>query len=215
MRNDRVQPSILYPAAKRLLDTLMALTGAILLLPFWIIVGLAIIIEDGFPVFIKQERIGRSGKVFRAFKLRSMHKSELGAKVNHQAQENDPRVTKVGKLLRRTALDESPQLLNILRGEMSFVGPRPLLTSEVELNGSKEIDVRKIAGYEQRISVIPGLTGIAQVYAPRDVTRHRKFEYDIDYIRCRCLLTDMKLILMSLAVTFLGRWETRREKLRL
>jgi lipopolysaccharide/colanic/teichoic acid biosynthesis glycosyltransferase len=98
---------------------------------------------------------------------------------------------------------------------MSFVGPRPLLTTEIELNNPVELDMKKIPGYDQRISVVPGLTGLAQFYAPRDIPRDKKFELDLKYIEERCLLTDIKLIFHSLAVTFLGRWERRSKKLRL
>ncbi|UCD19954.1 MAG: sugar transferase, partial [candidate division WOR-3 bacterium] len=108
-----------------------------------------------------------------------------------------------------------PQLLNILRGEMSFVGPRPLLANEVEVHNPVELDMKSIPGYGQRISVVPGLTGLAQFYAPRDIPRDKKFELDLKYIRERCLLTDMRLIVLSLAVTFLGRWEKPRKKIQL
>jgi lipopolysaccharide/colanic/teichoic acid biosynthesis glycosyltransferase len=203
----------LYPMLKRILDILMALLGLLILTPFWVVIWCLIVIEDGLPVFIKQNRIGKNGKTFTAFKFRSMCKSALCAQINHQAKEDDPRVTRVGRVLRNTAIDESPQLLNILRGDMSFVGPRPLLTTEVELYSSVESDMRKIPGYDQRISVVPGLTGLAQFYAPRDIPRDKKFELDLKYIRERCLLTDIKLIFQSLAVTFLGRWEKRSKKL--
>lgn len=205
--------SCVYEDAKRTLDILMALAGLVLLSPVWFIIWLAIVIEDGFPVFFKQNRIGRHGRVFQAYKFRSMCKAALYAPVNHQARENDPRVTRVGRALRGTAIDESPQLINILLGEMSFVGPRPLLAAEVELHKPVEFDMRKIPGYGERISIVPGLTGTAQFHAPRDIPREKKFEYDLEYIRRRCLMKDMKLILLSLAVTFLGRWEKRSAKL--
>jgi len=202
----------LYPLLKRVTDILMALFGLLILTPAWVIIWCLIVIEDGLPVFIKQDRIGKNGKIFTAFKFRSMRKSALCAGINHQAKENDPRVTKMGKVLRNTAIDESPQLLNIVRGEMSFVGPRPLLTTEIELHNSVESDIRTIRGYEQRTSVVPGLTGLAQFYASRDIPREKKFELDLKYVRERCLLTDIRLIFLSLAVTFLGRWEKRSKK---
>ena len=117
--------------------------------------------------------------------------------------------------MRKTALDEIPQLINILRGEMSFVGPRPLLKAEIEVftadNGS--IDLSKIPGYNKRISVKPGLTGIAQVYARRDLTRIHKFKYDLLYIRKQNFWLDIYLIVLSFIITFSKGWEKRGTKL--
>lgn len=198
---------------KRLLDIIMSLFGLLILAPVWVIIWLSIVIEDGFPVVIKQCRIGKDGKQFDAYKFRSMHRSSLNDCVNIQAHENDARITKIGRILRNTAIDESPQLLNILLGQMSFVGPRPLLACEVEVHNPVNFDLRDIPGYNDRISVVPGLTGLAQFCASRDLPREEKFKYDLIYIQHQCLLLDMKLILYSLAVTFLGRWETRNKKL--
>ena len=165
---------------------------------------------------IKQKRIGKDGIPFDSFKFSSMHKLALGEKVSLQAQEDDKRVTRVGRILRNTALDESPQLINILLGQMSFLGPRPLLQSEVEINGEKQhIDITKIPGYEERTSIIPGLTGLAQLYHSRDIPRKDKFRYDLEYVKKRSLLLDLKLIALSVLVTLLGRWETRKPKLSL
>lgn len=202
-----------YSCAKRALDIGMALAGLAVLSPVWVVIWLAIMIEDGSPVFFKQNRIGRHGRTFNAFKFRTMYVATLYAPVNHQAREDDPRVTRVGRILRGTAIDESPQLINILRGEMSFVGPRPLLAAEVEIHDPVECDIQAVPGYKERVSVVPGLTGIAQFHASRDVPRDEKFEYDLEYIRNRCLARDIKLILLSLCVTFLGRWEKRGVKL--
>jgi lipopolysaccharide/colanic/teichoic acid biosynthesis glycosyltransferase len=203
----------LYHFMKRLLDILMALIGLFILAPVWVAIWVSIVVEDGFPVVIKQCRIGKNGKQFNAYKFRSMNKSSLDDCINVQAHENDLRITKIGKILRNTAIDESPQLLNILLGQMSFVGPRPLLACEVEVHDSVNFDIRDIPGYDDRIAVVPGLTGLAQFCASRDLPREEKFKYDLMYIEHRCLLMDMKLILFSLAVTFLGRWEKRGTKL--
>jgi len=198
---------------KRFFDIIMSLIGLLILAPVWVIIWVSVVIEDGFPVVFKQCRIGKNGKQFSAYKFRSMHKSSLNDCVNVQAQENDLRITKIGRILRNTAIDESPQLLNILSGQMSFVGPRPLLVCEVELNNPVNFDIRDIPGYDERISVVPGLTGLAQFCASRDLPREEKFKYDLMYIQNKCLRMDIKLILFSLAVTFLGRWETRDKKL--
>jgi lipopolysaccharide/colanic/teichoic acid biosynthesis glycosyltransferase len=202
------------PLAKRVFDIIISLKGLVLVAPFWAVAWFLILLEDGFPVMIKQKRIGKDGIPFDSFKFRSMHKVSLGEKVNIQAQEDDKRITRVGRFLRNTALDESPQLINILLGQMSFVGPRPLLQSEVEINGEKQhIEITKIPGYRERTSIIPGLTGLAQLYHSRDIPRKDKFRYDLEYIKKRSLALDLKLILLSIMVTLLGRWETRKPKL--
>lgn len=130
-----------------------------------------------------------------------------------QASANDPRVTRVGRILRATAMDELPQLWNIFRGDMSFVGPRALLPGEIEVNGSGQmIALEEIQGFEERHRVRPGLTGLAQVYAPRDIPRPRKFRYDLFYIQRQSLLLDLKLIGLSVWITLRGKWEDRGKK---
>ena len=131
-----------------------------------------------------------------------------------QASASDPRVTKVGRFVRDTALDELPQLWNILKGDMSFVGPRPLMPEEIEINGKGErVRIEKIPGYSERHQVRPGLTGLAQVYAPRDVPRRCKFRYDRLYIRRQSATLDLILILLSLWISLRGKWESRGEKI--
>ena len=199
---------------KRIFDIIVSIKGLVVLSPFWAVAWFLIFLEDGFPVMIKQKRIGKDGIPVGSFKFRSMNKVSLGEKVSLQAQEDDERITRVGRFLRNTALDESPQLINILLGQMSFVGPRPLLQSEVEINGEEQsIDITKIPGYIERTSVIPGLTGLAQLYHSRDIPRKDKFRYDLEYIKKRSFWLDLKLILLSIMVTLLGRWEMRKPKL--
>jgi lipopolysaccharide/colanic/teichoic acid biosynthesis glycosyltransferase len=205
----------LYSVLKRVFDVTLALVGLVLLSPLWVLIWIAIVIEDGFPVFIKQKRIGKNGLIFDYYKFRSMARSSLKEEINIQAAPDDSRITKVGRIIRDTAMDESPQLFNIILGEMSFVGPRPLLPFEVEVHGSDDCNITSIPGYERRILILPGLTGPAQLYMPRDVPREKKFEYDLRYIERRCLLIDLKLIVLSILVTLLGRWETRKPKLAL
>jgi lipopolysaccharide/colanic/teichoic acid biosynthesis glycosyltransferase len=200
---------------KRLFDIVLSSVGLVLLSPVWAIVWVAMLFDDGLPVFLKQKRIGKGGIPFNSFKIRSMARSALNEHINVQAEENDVRVTRIGRVLRDTALDESPQLINILMGEMSFVGPRPLLQSEIEVHDPDNHDIRKIPGYEQRISVVPGLTGIAQLYLSRDIPRQDKFRYDLEYVRKRNMLLDLKLIGLSFIVTLMRRWEKRNTKLAL
>jgi len=197
-------------------DGLLSFVGLILLSPIWAVAWFLILLEDGGPVLIKQKRIGKNGVIFDSFKFRSMYKTSLAENINIQAQEDDARVTRFGRFVRNTALDESPQLINVLMGEMSFVGPRPLLQSEVEINGGEQhVDITSIPGYSERSSVIPGLTGLAQLYHSRDIARRDKFRYDLEYIKKCSLRLDVKLIALSILVTLLGRWETRKPKLAL
>jgi lipopolysaccharide/colanic/teichoic acid biosynthesis glycosyltransferase len=130
-----------------------------------------------------------------------------------QSAESDPRVTRVGRLMRATAMDELPQLWNIFRGDMSFVGPRALRPGELEVNGSGAIErLEEVPGFEVRCTVRPGLTGIAQIFAPRDVVRRHKFRYDRFYVRRQSLCLDARLILLSFWITFRGTWEARGRK---
>jgi lipopolysaccharide/colanic/teichoic acid biosynthesis glycosyltransferase len=130
-----------------------------------------------------------------------------------QAAARDPRVTRIGRLMRATAMDELPQLLNILRGDMSFVGPRALRPGEIETAGEgRVVHMEDIEGYRERTAVQPGLTGIAQIYAPRDVTRRHKFRYDRVYVRRRSFWLDIRLILLSFWISMRGTWEHRQRK---
>ena len=130
-----------------------------------------------------------------------------------QATENDPRVTLVGRVLRATAFDELPQLWNILRGDMSVVGPRPLRPGEADTTADgRHLPLSAIPGYEMRHRVRPGLTGLAQVYARRDLPRTGKFRYDLLYQRRAGFCLDMRLIVLSFWITVRGRWEDRGRK---
>ena len=143
-------------------------------------------LEDGGPVFFGQDRVGEGGGTFRALKFRSMVPDAEATVGALQATEHDPRVTRIGRLMRATAMDELPQLWNIFRGDMSFVGPRALRPGEIETGGSgRQVAMEDIPGYRERHSVRPGLTGIAQIFAPRDVPRRHKFRYDQIYVRER------------------------------
>ena len=131
-----------------------------------------------------------------------------------QAGEEDPRVTRVGRWLRATAMDELPQLWNIFVGDMSFVGPRALVPAEIEVSGRGElVPMERIAGYQARHRVRPGLTGVAQIYADRDVPRRHKFKLDLLYVRRQSSWLDLRLIALSFWITFRGRWEKRGAKL--
>jgi lipopolysaccharide/colanic/teichoic acid biosynthesis glycosyltransferase len=198
---------------KRLLDIYLSSLGLVASIPLWVIITLSIKAEDGGPVFYSQERVGRGGRIFRLLKFRSMivdAEKETGAV---QATPDDPRVLKVGRLLRATAMDELPQLVNILKGDMSFVGPRALRPQEQEVLGNPGVlAIDQIPGYDRRLAVTPGLTGLAQVYLPADAPRSKKFRYDLLYIRRQFFCLDLKLILLSFLITFKGKWEYRGKK---
>jgi lipopolysaccharide/colanic/teichoic acid biosynthesis glycosyltransferase len=157
--------------------------------------------------------VGTGGRSFEAMKFRSMVPNAEQGVGPVQAIAEDPRVTRTGRLMRATALDELPQLWNIFRGDMSFVGPRALRPDEIEVDAmGARVPLEAIPGFAERITVLPGLTGIAQIYARRDVSRRQKFRFDRLYIRRQSLLLDVRLILVSFWITFRGTWEARDRK---
>ena len=197
---------------KRLFDVLLSGVGLLVSAPLWILIAAAIRLEDGGPVFFLQRRVGRGTQSFTAYKFRSMKVNAAAHAV--QAAEDDPRVTRVGRVLRATAMDELPQLWNIFRGEMSFVGPRPLAEAEIEIAGNgRSVRLDEIPGYERRHAVRPGLTGLTQVFAPRDLKRAGKFRLDLLYVRRASFCLDLRLVLLSFWITFRGRWEHRGRKI--
>ena len=199
--------------AKRLLDVALSGAGLIASSPVWVIVAAAIKIDSRGPVFFTQARVGEGGRQFDAVKFRSMvHGAEAGVGPV-QATAHDPRVTRVGRVLRATALDELPQLWNIFRGDMSFVGPRALRPNEIEPAGDgRAVPLEAVPGFTTRCTVTPGLTGLAQIYLRRDVTRRQKFRLDLLYVRRRSFMLDVRLILLSFWITFRGTWEARGQK---
>lgn len=207
---DRPVPLVGDPPAKRALD--LALAGAMLLLsaPIWLLVAAAIKLEDGGPVFFGQERWGRGGTTFKVRKFRTMVQN-AGLR---QAERNDSRVTRVGRVLRACGMDELPQLLNIWRGDMSFVGPRALAVGEQVRDGSGGmVSYETVPGFWQRLAVRPGLTSIATIFIPKDSPPRRKFRYDMLYIRRMSLAVDLYLIGLSFWISFRGKWEARERKL--
>jgi lipopolysaccharide/colanic/teichoic acid biosynthesis glycosyltransferase len=199
---------------KRIFDATLAGAGLVLSAPVWAIISAAIKLEDGGPIFFPQARVGRDGVVFSALKFRSMVPDADRRFGLVQACEHDPRVTRVGRVLRATAMDELPQLWNILVGDMSFVGPRPLVPGEVEVHGNGDlVPLDVIRGYRERHLVRPGLTGLTQVYAPRDIARTNKFRLDLLYLKRAGFWLDLRLIVLSFWITGRGRWETRGPKI--
>ena len=198
---------------KRTFDVILAGAGLIVSAPLWALFAAAIVLEDGGPVFFPQGRVGLGGRVFTALKFRSMVPNADRLTGPVQAGEDDSRITRIGRLLRGTAMDELPQLWNIFVGDMSFVGPRPLVPDEVEVRGDgRLIKLAEIDGYEARHRVRPGLTGLTQVYAARDIPRRSKFRLDGLYLRRASLCLDVKLILLSFWITGRGAGESRDRK---
>jgi lipopolysaccharide/colanic/teichoic acid biosynthesis glycosyltransferase len=198
-----------YSVIKRIFDIVLAYIGLIVFSPFWVLFSLLIWLEDGPPIFYLQDRVGKAGRVFKSIKFRSMIPGAENGLGPVQAKEKDPRVTKVGRFLRATAMDELPQLINILKGDMSFVGPRALRPVEIEVSDTSCVakDIFHIPGFKTRARVRPGLTGVAQIFASRSLAREEKFRYDLWYIDNMSLWLDIKLIVKSVLVTFRARWD--------
>jgi lipopolysaccharide/colanic/teichoic acid biosynthesis glycosyltransferase len=208
-----VIPGIREPFLKRPFDVCLAGLGLLLSAPLWAVAAVAIKLEDGGPVFFRQERWGRGKRPIRVYKFRTMVPNANPDGTSVQATADDPRITLAGKILRATAFDEIPQLLNIWRGEMSFVGPRALPMNERQVREhAEEIPDALIPGFEERLWVRPGLTGIAQIWAQRDIPRRHKFKYDLFYLKKQSFWLDLRLIGLSLWITIRGKWEARGKK---
>ena len=195
-------------AYKRPFDLSLLLFGLVLLLPLWLLlwtlIPIAIWLGDRGPIFYSQRRAGKDGRVFIVHKFRTMV-PHADLKGPAWTIEGDLRLTRVGKILRRTALDELPELWSILIGDMSFVGPRPL--DENEQNQLED----QIPGFRQRLMVRPGLTGLAQVYDPADLAVD-KFKYDLEYLEHISPWLDGKLIVLSVLNSLGARWDRRSGK---
>jgi len=198
---------------KRALDVGLAGVGLVVSAPLWVIVAAAIKLEDGGAVFYTQERWGRGASRFRVRKFRTMVSHAGRVFGLEPAIENDGRVTRVGRFLRASGLDELPELLNILRGEMSFVGPRALAVDEAVTDGNgNRVSYEETSGFHERLAVRPGLTGLATVYIPKHTAPRQKFRYDLLYIRKQSLWLDVRLIALSVWISLRGKWETRERK---
>ncbi|MDA2918206.1 sugar transferase [Desulfobacterota bacterium AH_259_B03_O07] len=200
------------PFLKRPFDFILSFIGIILTLPLWLTIAIAIKLEDGGPVFYVQERWGKNKKKIKVCKFRTMVLNADQKWKHLDVGDDDPRITKVGKILRVMALDELPQLLSICKGDMSLVGPRALPINAKVNELDSDLPDYQIPGFELRSSVRPGLTGIMQIYAPKYISRRNKFKYDIIYIRNQSMLMDFKLILLSFWITLRGQWENANKK---
>ena len=192
-----VNDSFLFKIYHRVLDIMIGIVGLVISIPILIIFGIMIKKEDGGPIFYKQDRLGKDGKVIFIYKLRSMR---VDAEKNGAvwAEKNDPRITKVGRFIRKTRIDEIPQFLNILKGEMSIIGPRPERpTLTMEFN-------EKIPGFINRLVVKPGLTGYAQVNGGYDISPEDKIKDDLYYIKNRSVFLDLNILLKTVKVVLTG-----------
>ena len=188
------------PIAKRALDVVAAAAGLVALAPLMILVCLSLWFEDPGPLFFVKNSVGRGGRNFRQWKLRTMVRGAEAESGPVWSEKTDARVLRVGTLLRKTALDELPQLLNILVGQMSVVGPRPQRTVLVAEY------LRRLPAYADRHRLAPGLAGLAQVAGHYYITPRQKLRFDRLYIEHAGLGFDLKLILIAFAVVFWLRW---------
>ncbi len=194
-RNQGIPPEQRF--AKRILDLIVSSIGLLLACPFMLVTALAIKLCDGGPVLFKQDRLTVGGKVFPVYKFRSMYVDAERDGVARLASQNDDRITPVGKIIRKVRLDELPQLLNVLKGDMSIVGPRP---ERPEIAESYRADMPE---FDFRLKVKAGLTGYAQVYGKYNTTPYDKLMMDLIYINTYSLILDLKLILMTVKILFL------------
>lgn len=210
VRSTRQKDRAGYLTAKRLMDVLFSLAALLFLLPAIAVIAVALLIQDGRPIFYRHRRIGRDGREFGCLKFRTMRRDsdavlaellERDENVRREWAENqklkrDPRVHGVGQFLRNTSLDEIPQFLNVLRGEMSVVGPRPIVTDEVPHYGENFVFY---------LSMTPGVTGLWQVSRRSDTSYSARVAYDVDYFRARSINLDFRIMLQTVAVVLFAR----------
>lgn len=189
--------SWIYPILKRGFEVLFSITLLIFTMPVLVLTAIAIKLESPGPIFYKQERVGQNGKLFSIIKLRSM-RTDAEKNGPQWAAQNDPRVTRVGKFIRKTRIDEIPQIINVLSGDMSLIGPRPerpMFTEQFD---------KEIPGFKKRLLVKPGLTGWAQVNGGYEATPAEKFELDMYYIQKQSISLDLRILIRTVWVVLSG-----------
>jgi lipopolysaccharide/colanic/teichoic acid biosynthesis glycosyltransferase len=175
---------------KRILDISFSVIGLILFLPFGLIVSILIYYKLGSPIFFTQPRVGKKGKVFNMIKFRTM--LDLHDK-NGEYLSDEERLTNFGAILRSLSIDELPELINVIKGDMSLVGPRPLLVEYLSLYNDDQI---------KRHDVLPGITGLAQVNGRNSISWDKKFQYDIEYVKNWSLILDIKILAITVIKVF-------------
>lgn len=193
----KIKNKPVYDVISRIFDVLLSVVSLIIGLPLMLIAAIMIKLEDGGPVFYTQTRLGKDSKTFVIYKMRSM-RIDAEAHGAQWAQTDDDRITKVGKFIRKTRIDEIPQLYNIFMGHMKLIGPRP---ERPELAEEFYVELPEFAN---RLAVKPGLTGLAQVSGGYDLTPAEKLLLDVEYIEHRGLLLDVKIILKTVVTVFTG-----------
>jgi exopolysaccharide biosynthesis polyprenyl glycosylphosphotransferase len=188
-----------YVGVKRVTDVLGALVLVLVLSPVFLLVALAVLVSMGLPVTFRQERLGRDRRPFTLYKFRTMVRDAEALSGPVLAEDEDPRITPLGRFLRKYRFDELPQLVNILRGEMSFVGPRPERAFFVERH------LAQIPAYRERFRIKPGATGLAQVSGGYATTPERKLKYDLIYMYHQSLLMDVRIVADTIRVVLTGR----------
>lgn len=209
IEKDKKMKDIIYKVMKRTIDIFASIAGIILLLPITIAIWIAnILVKDKGPIFFKQERIGKDGEFFKLYKYRSMvidadDKLSKYLAENEEAREeyrkykklkNDPRITKVGKFIRNTSIDEFPQFINVLKGQMTLVGPRPYLPREIKDMGES---------FDEIIKVKPGLTGLWQVNGRSETTFEDRLRIDKEYVQKKGLKLDTKIFIWTIGKVFI------------
>lgn len=180
---------------KRFFDVVFSIFGLLVLIPIWLVVGIAIKLDSKGPVLFKQGRLGKNGRVFNIYKFRSMVMNAEFTGTGLFNYANDPRVTKVGNFLRNTSMDELPQLMNILKGDMSFVGPRPPVTYELGDYVDFDADLKRC------FTMKPGVTGLAQISGRNELSRDEKTVWDLKYNETYQkwgVLLDLKIVLITI-----------------
>ncbi len=185
----------LFNICKRVFDVLIAVVAMVILSPVFVAIFIIIKLSSKGPIIFKQERAGKNSKPFVFYKFRTM-KPDVEPFGASPKSGQDPRLTKVGKFLREYSLDELPQLFNVLKGDMSIVGPRPLYISQIPEWNERQ---------KKRLLVKPGLTGLAQIKGRAELTREKKLDLDVKYVETISLLTDLMIILATIAYVFMRK----------
>lgn len=192
----KIKTKVFYSIVKRLFDFFASLIAIIILLIPMIIIGILVKLTSKGPILYKQDRLGKNGKPFKLVKFRSMYVDAEAKGAQWSQGDDDPRITKFGRFMRKVRVDELPQLFTILIGKMSVVGPRP--EREVFYNEFEKY----VHGFSERLKVKPGLTGLAQVSGGYDLKPEEKIVYDIEYIKKRSIWLDIKIIFKTVIVVF-------------
>jgi len=192
---------------KRLMDVVFSLIAIVLLMPLFVLVSILIVLEDGWPVLYVQQRVGINGRIFNFYKFRSMRRGADRLKEQLLAQnesadgvifkmKKDPRITRIGQFLRRFSIDEMPQFFNVLSGDLSLVGPRPPLPSEV---------AQYTLADRRRLHVKPGLTCLWQIGGRSDIPFEQQVRLDMEYINSRSIWQDIRIMLKTIPAVLFGR----------